>query len=171
MIASASAAPAPVAGGWSSTVDGVRARLVVTPHLDAAKHAQITVAVELDNASDRGDPLLLAAGAPSQMVDLELTDAHGTALAQAAIPGSELTPMPFVLALPWRATLYWTLTTNAFEYVPSGRVLFRPFSLVAWDMPVGHGARYLRAKLHPVASNDVHGTWTGTLELPRVALP
>jgi hypothetical protein len=157
--------------GWSPVVDGLRGRLVVTATVDAAKRPQLAIALELDNASDSAAPITLAAGAPSQMVKLVLEDEAGKAIAHGAIAGNELIGPPYVLALPVHSTLRTTLSPAAYEYVPSGRTMLRPFALVAWDVPAKHGKLYLRATFAPVASKDVRGKWNGSLALPRVALP
>ena len=173
VIATTSAASAaPIEGAWSAPVDGVRARLVVTPFVDASKHAQLAIAIELDNASDRGMPITIAAGAPSQMIDLALADENGKPIKQSAVGGNEITPPPFLLALPVRSTLKWVIAENAYEYVPSGIVMLRPFSLTAWNVPAKHGAFVMTATLHPVSSKAVTGSWAGkTIDVPGVKLP
>ena len=166
--AAAAPASAPIEGAWSPSVDGVRARLVVTPYVDASKHAQLSIAVEIENTSDRGMPITLAAGAPSQMLDLAVEDGQGKTIERSAIGGNELTPPPFVLALPVRSMLRVVIAPNALEYVPSGRVMLRPFSLTAWEVPAKHGAMVMKATLHPVETKDVKGAWGGKIAVPGV---
>jgi hypothetical protein len=160
------------ADSWSRSVDGVRARLVVSATTDANKRPQLAIAVELENTSDVGEPITIAAGSPSEMLELTLEDDTGKPIPRAAIPGNQHAIPPYVLALPYRSTLRVELHPSAYEYVPSGRVMLRPFSLTAWEIPAKHGTLYLAAKLAPVTSDkSITGKWRGPLHLPRVALP
>jgi hypothetical protein len=107
------------------------------------------------------------------VLTLTLEDEAGKEIARDAIGGNELTLPPYVLALPVRSLLRMTLSPAAYEYVPSGKTMLRPFALVAWDLPAKRtGKLYLRATLAPVAPNAAGPrAWQGPLALPRVALP
>lgn len=171
--ATAAPKPPPRADAWSPSVEGLRGRLVLTPTQDTNHRPQLQIALELENTSDSAAPLAISAGNPSQMLQLTLEDEAGKGLAHDAVGGNELTLPPYVLALPVRSMLRMTLSPAAYEYVPSGVTLLRPFALVAWDMPAKRaGKLYLRATLAPVAPKDAGPrAWKGPLELPRVALP
>jgi hypothetical protein len=159
--AAADPKPPPRADAWSPAVEGLRGRLVLTPTQDTTHRPQLQIALELENTSDSAAPLAISAGSPSQMLKLTLEDEAGKEVAHDAVGGNELT------------LLRMTLSPAAYEYVPSGVTLLRPFALVAWDMPAKRaGKLYLRATLAPVAPKDAGPrAWKGPLELPRVALP
>jgi hypothetical protein len=163
-------APA-LADDWSPTVDGLRGRLVVTPASDAGHRAQLRIELELENTSDRADPLAFVAGNPSQVIELTLEDEAGKRIERAGVGGNELTIPAYTLQLPVASTLRMTLSPAAYEYAPRG-VMLRPFSFQAWDLPAKHGKLYLRAKFKPLAGKlDSRHAWKGELALPRVALP
>lgn len=168
MLAASSSA---LADSWSKPQDGVRGRLVITPGAHADNHSQITISLELENVSDVGTPITIAAGSPSTMLELSLEDENGKTIPRTAVGGNELAILQYVQALPWRSSLRIELASNAYEYVPSGRVLLRPFSLTAWEIPAKHGKLYLSGKLSPVNDKSVTGKWRGPLQLPRVQLP
>jgi hypothetical protein len=159
--------------GWSASVDGLRGRLVLTASQDASRRPQLALAVELENTSDSAAPLEISAGSPSQMLKLTLEDEAGKPVERDMVGGNELTIPPYSLALPVRSTLVMTVAPAAYEYVPSGLIMLRPFSFVAWDMPAKRtGKLYLRATLAPVKPPaDGSRAWKGPLELPRVPLP
>jgi hypothetical protein len=151
---------------WSQPVDGLRGRLALRQLPDQ----QLAIDVELENVSDRADPIAVAAGAPSQMVRLALETEDGKPVPNAGIGGNELTILPYALKLPVRSTLRMTIAPNAYEHV-GARTLFRPYSLLAWEVG-GKTRLFLRATLVTV-DDKVAGprAWKGPLELPRVALP
>ena len=66
-----------------------------------------------------------------------------------------------------------TVSQAAYEYLPDGRVWFRPFVFVAWNMPATRTRHYLLATLEPKTpdTRDHPRSWAGPLVLPRVQLP
>ena len=172
---SASAAPAaPAAPPWSPVVAGVHGRLIATAAKDPAGHAQVRLELELENTSDSAAPIAIGWGSLSGMVQLTLEDESGKAIEEDHVGGNEISGPPFALQLPVSSTLRVTLSPAAYEYVPAGRTMLRPFSLKAWDLPAKPTKLYLRAKFVPYAGSDAHvgpHAWSGPLELPRVQLP
>lgn len=165
----AAAAPAT----WSPSVDGVRARLVVTPATDAQRRPQLAIALELENTSDVANPLPISWGAYGDMVRFELEDEQGRVLPRLALPGNELSPAPVTLQLPVASTLHVQLTGNAIEYVPNGKALLRPLVFPGWDLPAKPGKLYLRATFTPAtpATTTDRRALAHPLVLPRVQLP
>ena len=167
-IAVALVAPARAsADAWSPSVDGLRARLIATTYQDDQRRAQVRVELELENTSDRGSPIELTWRALDDMVGLTLEDASGAPIPEAHPGGNSISPLPFTLALPHASTLRVTLSRAAVEYVPSGKVLLRPFALVAWSIarPTGLALRGTLALAHPGSKPGARPT---VLALPRI---
>ena len=162
-----------VNGAWSKELHGVRARLIATSLAAYKDKPQLGLAVEIENASDSATPISIWWGYLGDMLTLTLEDEAGKPCAMAGIGGNHIDGPPFRLPLPVGTTLRATISSGALEYVPSGRVLLRPFSLVAWELaPTRSSKLYLRAKLAPGAPTDgKRASWSGPLELPRIALP
>jgi hypothetical protein len=169
--AAPSVSAAPV---WSKTVDGLRARLIATPTTDKAGHAQVRLEVELDNTRDSAEPLALRwSDDLGAMLKLTVED-NGKPLPDGAMAGSYASGPPYVLLLPVSSTLRKLVSPGIYEYVPSGRTMVRPLTFQGWDLPAKHGALVIRATLSPAAGDPAHPdakAWTGSLELPAVALP
>gem|GEM_PF-2650313 len=154
-------------GGWSKVVEGVRGRLIVTA-VDG-KQRQLRVELELENTTDRAAPIPIFWGPLGSMLKLGLDDG-GKDVEQNHIGGNDLGLNPYTLLLPVASHLRILISPSAFEYVPNGRVMLRPVSLQAWDIPPSHGKLSLRATLTPSPSKE-RNHWKGPLELPPVSLP
>ena len=161
---------------WSATADGVRARLVLTTGKDDQKRPQLAVALDIENVSDVGGPLTLPwADDPGELLTFVLETAPGTPVATAGIGGSHASTGPYLAHLPVRSTLHQVISSAAIEYVPGGKVMIRPLTFQAWDVPANHGKLYLRATLAPRDQGKgvklPRAVWTTPLDLPRVMLP
>ncbi|MBA2538946.1 MAG: hypothetical protein H0V17_04870 [Deltaproteobacteria bacterium] len=169
-VSSSAAAPPP----WSTPVDGVRARLVATSTVDAAKRPQLELWLEIENVSDTDGGIGLPWGYVGDMLQLVLEN-DGKPVPTAGTGGSHASGPPYVVALPVGATLRVPVSKNAYEYPAANKVLFRPLTFQAWDVPAKHGKLVLRGKLSPHALDK--GTkpgpraWSTPLELPKLELP
>jgi hypothetical protein len=159
--------------GWSATVEGVRGRLIVTsaPAIDGKP--QVRIELEIENVSDSAMPIAIGWGNLSQVLELSLEDESGAPVARDAVPGNEITMQPSWLALPVSSSLRVVASKAAYEHVPNGRTMLRPFTFQAWTIPAARGPLYLRGKLTPLQVNDAGNRrpWSGPLSLPRVPLP
>jgi hypothetical protein len=166
-----SAARLPGTGdGWSAVVRGLRGRLVTTKASDSAGRPQLRLDLELENVTDSAAPIEIFWGDFGSMLRLELEDEAGTVLPKDAVGGSFASGPPHWLAVPVSSAIRMTISKAAYEYVPGGRVLLRPMTFQAWAVPATRtGKVFLRGTLTPPTSTE--GSWTGALDLPRVALP
>jgi hypothetical protein len=129
--------------------------------------------LDLENVSDVANPIEISWGSLSTVLALALEDEAGAAVARDAVGGNELTILPMWLELPVSSTMHMLISKAAYEYVPTGRTMLRPFSFQAWDIPPKRtGTLYLKGKITPLPAKDTgHRAWRGPLDLPRVALP
>jgi hypothetical protein len=158
---------------WSTTTEGIRARLVLAPASDAQKRPQISVAFEIENTSDTSGGLALPWGYEGTMLKLTLEDEAGKPVASAPQAGSHASGPPYVVLLPERSTLRVVVTPAAIEYVSATRQMLRPFTFQSWELPAKRGKLYLRGTLTPHAqpTKSAARGWTKPIELPRVELP
>ncbi len=167
-------APVAAAPAWSPTVDGIRARLVATPATDAQKKPQLELWLEIENVSDTDGGIGLPWGYVGEMLQLALED-DGKPVTTAGVGGSHASGPPYVVALPVGATLRVPISKNAYEYPSGTKVMLRPLTFQAWDIPAKHGKLTLRGKLTPHVRDkgDKPGprAWAKPIELPKVELP
>ncbi|HEY4060013.1 MAG TPA: hypothetical protein VGM39_25535 [Kofleriaceae bacterium] len=158
---------------WSKTAEGVHARLIVESATDAQKHAQIAVSVEIENVDDVGGGLALPWQDIGSMVSFTVEDSKGKPVEGMAPGGNHISPTPYIVMLPERSTLRASVTPAAIEYVPGGKILFRPIAFEAWELPAKHGPLFLRATLTPAKQSGKlpARAWSTPLALPAVALP
>jgi len=159
---------------WSGTVDGIRARLVTTATMDAAKQPQLELWLEIENVSDIDGGIGLPWGYVGDMLQLTLED-DGKVVTAAGIGGSHASGPPYIVALPVGATLRVPISKSAYEYPQAGKVMLRPLTFQAWDLPAKHGKLTLRGKLSPhkldAGTKPGPRAWSKSLDLPRVELP
>lgn len=129
-----SASRAPDPARWSEPDEGIRGRLVIVGVRDDHDRAQVRVALELENVSDQASPIMLRWTGPGDALGFFVKDESGQRLEDAHIGGNDLQPPPYKLMLPNASFVHMTLSQNAIEYVPSGRVLLRPLALQAFDI-------------------------------------
>jgi hypothetical protein len=162
-------------GAWSSTVDGLRARLVTTPTTDASKRAQLEIWLEIENVSDTDGGIPLPWGYVGDMLQFVVEDGAGKAVAGAGVGGSHASGPPYVVALPVGATLRVPISKGAYEYPQGSKIYFRPLTFQAWDLPAKRGKWTLRATLSPhvLGKGTKAGSraWSTPIDLPKVELP
>lgn len=162
-------------GAWSSTVEGLRARLVTTPTVDASKRVQVEIWLEIENVSDTDGGIPLPWGYVGDMLQFVVEDDAGKAVTGAGVGGSYASGAPYVVALPVGATLRVPVSKGAYEYPQAGKIYFRPLTFQAWDVPAKHPKWTLRGKLspHTLDKGTKAGSraWTKPIELPKVELP
>ncbi len=160
-------------GAWSEAKDGLRGRLVATRARDAEGHAQLRLDLELENVSDRAEPLEVAWTNLGSVLELSLEDEHAAPVPRLAVGGNEFTIPTYTLRIPVESTIRIGVSPAAYEYTPAGEKLLRPLTFQAWDVTQVHASKlYLKAKLVPLASvRQPDKSWAGPLELPRVELP
>lgn len=167
--------PAKADGDWSAPVDGVRARLVATTMpADPSGKPQVRVDLEIENVSDVGNPIEIWWDSFDATLKMSL-DADGAPAKKPGIGGSFASPPPYWLQLPVDSAIRFTVTKNAFEYVPSGMTLFRPTTFQAWEVTGAKalmlGATLTAAPNAPTSPTEHHRAWTGTLQVPKIAIP
>jgi hypothetical protein len=159
------AQPVVASGDWSQPQDGLRARLVATPH-----GRDLALAVELENVSDVGNPMETWWDDLDNIMRLELSTVIGP-VPPAGVGGSHASAPPFWLELPVGSTLRIPITPNAYEDNPPNKTLFRPVTFQAWDVPPGE--MFLAGTIKPPQASDEagHRAWHGTITLPKITLP
>ncbi len=157
---------------WSKVVQGVRGRLIATPVKRADGARQLRIDVELENVSDLASPLHIWWSDIESVVDFTLEDEAGSVVPRMSPGGNHMSPLPHWFSLEGQSLVRFTVTRNAYEYVPGVRTLLRPVSFQAWEPPAT-GKLYLRATLDAKGAEDVsmRPIWRGPLALPRVLLP
>jgi hypothetical protein len=158
---------------WSKPVEGIRARLVTTSKVDAkTKQPQLEVWLEIENVSDTDGGIPIAWGYVGDMLKLTVEDDKGKEVGGAGVGGSWASGPPYVVALPVEATLRVPISKNAFEYVQSGKIYFRPLTFQAWDLPAKHPKWTLRGQLTPHKGVKVGDrAWTKPIDLPKIEIP
>jgi hypothetical protein len=160
---------------WSAESEGLRARLIATATTDDKQRPEIELALEIANVSDVDGGIGVPWGDPNTMLTFVLEDEQGKALTTAGVGGSYASGSPYVVLLPVQATLHYTITPAALEYVPSGPTMFRPLTFQAWDLPAKHGKLFVRGTLSPAklgtGTKPPRRAFTKAIDLPRIALP
>jgi hypothetical protein len=159
-------------GDWSLPVDGLRGRLIATMVEDDVR-PQVRLELELENVREVATPIAMGWGSWSAQLDFSLEDGSGAMLPRSSPGGNELSPGPYWLHVPWGSSLRMVISKAAYEYGPD-RVLFRPMSFVAWELPRDRSTVYARGTLtprDPAEPHPVYRAWRGPLALPRLALP
>jgi hypothetical protein len=162
-----------VEGAWSPVVDGLRGRLVLTGGSDSLKRARLQVMLDLENVRNDNTPisLWLMRGLNERVVSLTLVGESGQEMPKFRPAGSEGNG-PLLLSIPARDTIrrsFWGGYTYAMD---PPRIWLRPAHFVAWDITSVTQQLYLRGAVTPIVPADTSQRgWTGTLQLPLVALP
>ena len=157
---------------WSPAVKGLRGRLIAEASERNGK-PQVRLSLELENVSDGIEPIAFWWGYLGDMLVLGLEDESGKPAPQDHPGGNHIDRPPYALLIPMQSSIRVTFADGAYEYLPSGQVLLRPFAFVAWNFDKTQvGKRYLRATIAPIVPRGKQPKlWSGTLMLPRVQLP
>jgi hypothetical protein len=161
-------------GAWSPEVKGLHGRFIAKPAADAASRQQVRLELELENAGKTPIDVFWDDNLGS-MMKLSLEDESGTALPVMAVGGSFAAPPPHWVTIKPGATLRTTISSAAYEYVPSGMTLFRPLTFQAWTVSPGAKRLFVSGTFDPAAVTSTEPVraraWTGSLVIPRVLLP
>jgi hypothetical protein len=179
---------------WSETVDGLRGRLVITDGDIMGKPKSIRtdgdktycIYVELQNVGPRNRKVALYTPCCFQNMEFtfELVDPAGALVPRAnEFVGYTVFPAAIWLELPPDSTLRFPVTTGDFEADPQGGKLSARLELDRrWPLSSEPTQRFsIRCRFSPTEgagfAKDLptpahpYEVWTGSLELPGVALP
>lgn len=182
------ASPAPAAAdaargaepAWSATVDGLRARLVVSvPDKPEAEHGvrMARTWIEIENVSDVANPVDLFWNV-DKIFDFALEDADGKPAATGSMAASIAMVPPFWLVIPSDSLLRVSITTWGYGVLPNqGDVFLGLPATHAWQLAHDDTRVYrLRGRL-AVPSGDGDDrydadrqVWQNAIDLPPVAV-
>ena len=156
--------------GWSGTVKGLRARLIILPSGDPASPF-CRVFFEMQNVGNvlgqrriRFDPDKLA---------LEVTDSStGRPLAVATGPYDGMRPEWQPTLLPFAGTIRFQISFPGLGYRPTDKTIVDLGPFKSWVIPP-NGSYMLSGKLVIPAQKGDHPImdWSGTLDLPMIRIP
>lgn len=152
---------------WSPTVNGVRARLLVS--LPQKKEEPFyRVYIEFENQSDVVDSKIIRFSL--EKLILRVTDKSGKELPHGGGPYDGFASSWEPLVLPYGGTLRFLISSRGAGYRPGdkGIVDIGPFNL--WVIPPDVAAYYLSGSL-AIQKEKSDSDWCGTLELPKVEIP
>ena len=154
-------------GGWSDRVDGLRGRLVLARGrvLGDGRTRESVAYVELEYAPDAVGGAAVVVFDPDAL-RCELTDAAGTAVPPAPVPGSGGRPGKAVLTLPHDTTVRLRASPYGFGR-PDGFLI--PLTGTAWHA-TDRAEYHLSGTLTVTPPADRPGAWTGELRLPRATV-
>ena len=157
----------PVAGEWSATVNGLRARILIR---EEPVSSEAVIYLELQNVSDVLSPLEIYFHTTPAPLRCELLDAAGKPVPQTPAPSDILAPLPYWLALPSDSTLRLRVSVNGYGIPDQGG---RPLQLESgfWMIPNSPASDlFLSATFNAANAKERprDHAWEGTLHLPKL---
>lgn len=156
---------------WSAPVNGLRARLIVLPS-ETNRTPFCRVLIEMQNVADVAGQLKIRFN-PDRL-KLRVTDQAGKELqvANGSYDGS--VPLWDPTLLPMGGTIKFRISFPGLGYHPdTDKVIVDVGPLQAWVIPQDGSTYWLSGNLvidHQVGDHP-YMDWSGTLELPKVAIP
>mgnify|MGYP001301312762 CR=1 FL=1 len=162
------AAPIPYTSeGWSTPVNGVKARFSFAEGNIVNGTRLIQVYLELKNVSDLGNPLYLYFD-PSASVRGEVRNSANKGVKGSGGPFDQLIPSPYIITLPRDSTLIINVTANGWG-VPKDEKALIGMMNDDWMIKRGDTAEYYLTGtfLAGQPPKEVDGqVWTGTIQIP-----
>lgn len=157
--------------GWSKTVNGLRARLLVLDPLERNPRF-CRVFIEFENVADvMGQKHIRFA---TRKLKLRVTDQTGKDLAIATNPYDGFSPDWEAIALPYAGVVKFQISFPGLGYNPAtDKVIVDVGAGAAWVIPQDDSIYFLSGTLSIAPEERDHPPmdWSGVLDLPRVAIP
>ena len=156
---------------WSKPANGLRARLLVLPS-EKPESPFCQIYIEFQNVSDVAGQMKLRF-TPDQL-SLAVTDKNGEELTITNMVYDGMSPLWEPMLLPYSGTLRFQISFPGLGYRPGqDKVVVDVGPSNAWIIPQNGSTYYLSGTLSIKKENGDHSNrdWSGTLTLPRVAIP
>jgi hypothetical protein len=156
---------------WSPSADGLRARLLVLPS-EKPESPFCRVYIEFQNVSDVASPMKLRFATDN--LSLAVADKNGKELTIANGPYDGLSPIGQPMSLPYDGVLRFRISFPGLGYRPGDdKVIIDVGVSRTWIIPQDGSTYYLSGVLSIKKETGGHLAldWSGTLILPKVAIP
>jgi hypothetical protein len=158
-------------GEWSTTVNGLKGRLITKEDKPFYGTQMVAVYVELANVSDVGNAMAFYFD-PDKTIVSKMIDESGKTLAQPPTAADIITTSPFWLALPWDGTMRFRVSVSGYGVYKNSGTNVQMMSGNWLIKPDDKQKYYLEAKFIARApENDKRHSWNGELDVPRVLVP
>lgn len=130
------------------------------------------VYLELENVSDRGNPMHVYFDI-HRALRAELFDAVDKVVSRAGVSADIETPTPYWIALPHDSRLRFRVSVSGYGISKDGGYFVGLMS-GAWQIPASSTGEYSLSSefdVSPPKDSPHRRPWTGTLKLPKVKLP
>lgn len=157
--------------GWSSAVNGLRARLVVLSPASASTPF-CRVMIEMQNMSDVAGQVKIPF-TPDRL-DLHITDESGKELALANDPYDGITPDWEPILLPMEGTIKFRISFGGLGYRSgTDKVIVDIGPSKVWVVPQNKKSYWLSGKFTVKGKEGDHPLmdWSGTIDLPKTKIP
>jgi hypothetical protein len=157
--------------GWSSPVNGLQGRLLVSAG-EGTSPRIVRIDLELQNVSNVGSPMELYWDIDA-VLSFSLADEEGKEIETTPTAASIRRAAPYWLMLPMDSTLRTNLTTHGYGIEPKPGVFIGLPNMMAWQIDAtDKRRRRIHGVLTATATTAADGReWKGTLDLPLVEIP
>lgn len=155
-------------GKWSKPVEGLRARLLVSPGELQKDMQRLNVHVELENVSDVANPIVVLYD-PLKTLRAKMIDANGKRMNDFLGSIDMVTPLPYPLSVPFKGRTIFFASVYG-HYGMENRKGARMIELTdgLWILDRGATASFSAVF---ASSSKVAGQWHGSLQIPAVEIP
>ena len=157
--------------GWSSPVNGLQGRLLVSSG-EGTSPRIARIDLEIQNVSNVGSPIELYWDIDT-VLSFSLADEDGKEIEPTPMAASVRSAAPYWLMLPMDSTLRTNLTTHGYGVEPRPGVFIGLPNMMAWQIDAtDKRRRRLHGTLVATTTTATDGRqWQGTLDLPIVEIP